>query len=49
MKRLTLLGLLLGSLAMLGGCVPAATDAEITQMCENLVKIRGETDTTTAE
>jgi hypothetical protein len=49
MTRLTLLGLLLGSLVILSGCAPAATDAELKQMCENLTALRGEVDTTTLE
>jgi len=49
MTRLTLLGLLIGGFALVGGCAPAATDAELTQMCENLVQLRGEVDNTSAE
>jgi colicin import membrane protein len=40
---------MIGSLALLSSCAPAATDAELTQMCENLVQLRGEIDDTTAE
>ncbi len=28
------------------GCIPNATDAELTQMCENLINLRGEIDQT---
>jgi hypothetical protein len=49
MTRLTLLGLVLGSLVALSGCAPAATDAELKQMCENLTALRGEVDSTTLE
>jgi hypothetical protein len=34
---------------LLAGCVPAASDQEIAQMCENLVKLRGEVDLTPLE
>lgn len=49
MKRLTLLGLLVGSLTTMTSCAPSATDAELKSMCENLVGLRGEIDTRTLE
>lgn len=49
MKRLTLLGPVVGSVLWITACAPAATDAELKSMCENLVSLRGEIDNRTLE
>jgi hypothetical protein len=46
---LTLIGLVIGLAAATASCAPAATDAELGAMCENLVALRGEIDTETLE
>jgi hypothetical protein len=44
---LTLIGLVIVLVAATSACAPAATDAELNAMCENLIALRGEVDTKT--